>query len=210
MSTSLLVGLTGGIAAGKSTVARALAAHGARIVDGDDAARAVVDHRSDDGTALLTRIADLLGADVRLADGSLDRAAVATRVFGDDGLRRDYDALMRPALLSEVERRITSARSAPGIVVHEIPLLSRRTVPLPWHYDIVVTVEARSSVRLERLKLDRGHTAEEASRRLRAQGDEADRVAIADVVIRTDGTMDETRAAVAELWVRLNDERQRR
>ncbi|MFD7871757.1 dephospho-CoA kinase [Microbacterium sp. NPDC059771] len=204
MTAAILVGLTGGIAAGKSTVARALAAHGARIVDGDAAARAIVDPGTTDGAALLDRITALLGAEVRTADGSLDRAAVAARVFDDPALLSRYNALLRPALLAEVAARIAEARREPGVVVHEIPLLSRTTAPLPWTYDRVVTVEAAEAMRLRRLREERGHDAAEAERRLRAQGAEADRIAIANEVLRTDGTLADTLAATAVLWERLS------
>ena len=204
MTTSTLVGLTGGIAAGKSTVARALADHGARIVDGDAAARAVVDPATPAGRSLLARIAGLLGDDALTADGALDRAAVAERVFGDDELRRQYNALLRPAILDEVGRRIADARSRGGVVVHEIPLLNRTTAALPWTYDLVVTVEAAETERMRRLVHERGHDTAEAERRLRAQGEEADRVAIADIVLRTDGSQDETLQATAALWERLS------
>lgn len=207
MRPSTLVGLTGGIAAGKTTVARALAAHGARVVDGDAAARDVVDPETPGGAALLPRIAALLGDDVLTPDGALDRAAVAARVFGDADLLHRYNTLLRPALLDEVARRIAEARRVPGIVVHEIPLLSRTTAPLPWTYDLVVTVEASEPVRMARLQRERGHDAAEAERRLRAQGDEADRIAVADVVLRTDGALDETLRQSAALWTRLSAER---
>lgn len=207
MTASILVGLTGGIAAGKSTVARALATSGARIVDGDAAARDVVDPGTPGGATLLARIAALLGGDVLAPDGALDRAAVAARVFGDDDLLRRYNALLRPAILAEVAGRIEEALRTPGVVVHEIPLLSRTSAPLPWTYDLVVTVEASEATRMQRLQNDRGHDATEAERRIRAQGEEADRLAIADVVLRTDGTLDETRRATAALWERLSAER---
>lgn len=207
MTTAILVGLTGGIAAGKSTVARELAAHGARIVDGDAAARDVVDPRTPGGAALVRRIAALLGTDALDADGALDRAVVATKVFRDADLLRQYNALLRPAILSEVGARIERARRTPGVVVHEIPLLSRTTAPLPWTYDLIVTVEAAVDIRLGRLTEDRGHDVAEAERRIRAQGEEADRIAIADVVLRTDGTLDETRSATASLWERLTADR---
>lgn len=204
MRASTLVGLTGGIAAGKSTVARVLAAHGARVVDGDAAARDVIDPGTPGGVALLARIAELLGDDVLTSDGALDRAVASARVFGDADLLHRYNALLRPAILDEVARRIAEARRVPGIVVHEIPLLSRTTAPLPWAYDLVVTVEASETVRMERLQRERGHDAADAMRRLRAQGDEADRIAIADVVLRTDGALDETLRRSAALWARLS------
>lgn len=204
MTTSTLVGLTGGIAAGKSTVARALADHGARIVDGDEAARAVVDPATPAGHTLLARIAALLGDDALAGNGALDRAVVAQRVFGDDELRGRYNALLRPAILDEVGRRITDARNAGGVVVHEIPLLNRTTAALPWTYDLVVTVEAAEPERMRRLVHERGHDTAEAARRIRAQGAEADRVVIADIVLRTDGSHDETLRATAALWEQLS------
>lgn len=207
MASSLLVGLTGGIGAGKSTVARALVERGALLVDGDAASRDVVDPRTPGGAALLPRIAALLGAEAIASDGSLDRAAVAARVFADDALRREYNALLRPAILAEVARRIHALRRSPGVVVHEIPLLSRATAPLPWSYDVVVTVEAEESLRMQRLQQIRGHTADEARRRIRAQGDEAGRVAVADIVLRTDGALTDTLRAADELWAQLSARR---
>ncbi|MGS0562575.1 dephospho-CoA kinase [Microbacterium aurugineum] len=205
--TSILVGLTGGIAAGKSTVARELTALGARIVDGDAVARDVVDPRTPGGAALVRSIAELLDTDVLAADGTLDRAVVSARVFGDADLLRQYNALLRPAILSEVGARIERARRTPGVVVHEIPLLSRTTAPLPWTYDLIVTVEAAEDTRLRRLQDGRGYARAEAERRIRAQGEEVDRIAIADVVLRTDGTLEETRSATASLWERLTADR---
>jgi dephospho-CoA kinase len=210
MPTSTLVGLTGGIAAGKSTVARALASYGARIVDGDAAARDVVSPESPNGPILLGRIVTLLGEDVLAQNGTLDRATVASRIFDDPDLLREYNALLRRPILEEVARRIEEARRAPGVVVHEIPLLSRTSAPLPWAYDLVVTVEASEPARLRRLQTERGLDPAEAERRLRAQGEEADRVAIADVVLRTDGTLDETLRATTALWERISAERRLR
>ncbi len=200
----MLVGLTGGIGAGKSTVAGILAELGARIVDGDRAARDVVDPQTPTGARLISRIAALLGDSVVRDDGSLDRALVADGIFSDEELLRDYNALLRPALLDEVAHRIADATAEPGVVVHEIPLLSRTSAPLPWAYDLVVTVEAAPEMRMRRLQIDRGYGADEAVRRVRAQGDEQDRIAIADFVLRTDGSIDETRRATGELWARLN------
>lgn len=200
------MGLTGGIGAGKSTIARALAEHGARIVDGDRAARAVVDRRTTTGDALLGQIVRVIGIDALTDDGDLDRAAVAERVFADDELLQEYNALLRPAVLAEVAQRIADACSSPGIVVHEIPLLTRSSAPLPWRYDLVITVEAAENVRLQRLQHGRGHSIDEARRRIRAQGEEADRIAIADVVLRTYVDLTETLDEIDALWARLNSE----
>ncbi|WP_449569737.1 dephospho-CoA kinase [Microbacterium sp. MC2] len=204
------MGLTGGIGAGKSTVARALAGFGARVIDGDDAARAVVDPHSKPGAVLLGSIAELLGNRALRPDGSLDRAFVATRIFSDSGVRHEYNALLRPAIIDEVGRRIAAARSTPGIIVHENPLLSRRSAALPWTYDVIVTVEADEKTRVGRLRHGRGYSADEAAARARAQGAEGDRIAVADIVLRTDGTLAQTQAAVADLWLRLSGMRPQR
>lgn len=203
MSGAVLVGLTGGIGAGKSTVARMLQQHGARLIDGDAVARDVVDPATPGGQELLVKISALLGSTALRADGSLDRTAVGALVFGDEALRQAYNALIHPAIRDEVGRRIAQERRSPGVIVHEIPLLRRGSAPLPWTYDLVVTVEADAAVRQHRLADGRGLDAEDARRRILAQGDEADRTAIADVVLRTDGSLAETSRQVAELWGRL-------
>ncbi len=204
VTTTLLVGLTGGIAAGKSTVARDLVMRGARLVDSDAAARDIVDPSTDRGAALLTQIEELLGPGVRTSSGALDRSAVAARVFADQPLLQQYNALMRPAILEELRERIEEATRTSGVIVHEAPLLNRTTSPLPWTYDLVVTVEASPEVRLQRLIESRAHTAADAAARIRAQGEEADRRAIADVVLRTDLGSDHTRHGIDALWSLLS------
>lgn len=209
MNSALLVGLTGGIGAGKSTVARFLAAHGARLVDGDAAARDAMDPRTVSGAALLPRIAELIGSGVIDSDGGLDRQAVAARIFTDPALLQQYNALVRPTVLAAVAARVTRESSGAGVVVHELPLLSRNTPPLPWTYDLIVTVEADEQVRVARLIADRGYDSAEARRRIQAQGAEEDRLAIADHVLRTDGDLDRTRTEAAALWLRLSAARPR-
>lgn len=202
MTGAILVALTGGIGAGKSTVAQLLEAAGARLIDGDKIAREVVEP-SVDRLPLLREIAALLGDEVLHGDGSLNRHAVANRVFSDEELRHAYNRLIHPVIRDEVARRIDTERQRGGIVVHEIPLLSRNSAPLPWTYDFVVTVEADAAERATRLRRDRGFDSNEAWRRIRAQGEEADRVAIADVVLRTDGDLTETDRHAAALWDQL-------
>ncbi|MCR2819824.1 dephospho-CoA kinase [Microbacterium sp. zg.Y1090] len=201
---AVLVGLTGGIAAGKSTIARALAERGARIIDADAIARWIVDPDLPEGRTLLEDIAALLGRTSLTAEGALDRDRVASIVFGDDDLRRRYNAIVHPALRREIGRTIDrERRRGPGVVVHEYPLLTRHSPPVPWTYDVIVTVEADADLRIRRLQDSRGLSAADARRRVAAQGDEADRVAIADIVIRTDsgsGDTPGTSDTVAELW----------
>lgn len=201
-----LIALTGGIGAGKSTVARMLTDRGARLIDADDLARRVVDPADDRGRAVLAAIAARFGDDLIGPDGRLDRARTADRVFADPDARAAYNAIVHPALREATVDAIAALRAArdEGIVVHEIPLLTADTGPLPWTYDLVVTVETDPEVRLDRLVSRRGYSPEHARARIAAQGDETDRIAIADVVVRTDGDLTDTERSVAEMWNRLH------
>ncbi len=199
--------LIGGIGAGKSTVSSLLHDLGAAVLDADLTARAVVDPATPAGRSILARIAAEFGAGVLTVDGGLDRAAVAELVFGDDANRARYNAIIHPAIRDATRTAIDAARETnpDGVLVHEIPLLTVRSAPLPWTYDLVVAVEADASERIRRLVSGRGYTGDQAKARIAAQGDEQGRLAIADVVIRTDGTLDQTRRDVAELWASLAD-----
>ncbi|WP_300268133.1 dephospho-CoA kinase [Microbacterium sp.] len=201
-ASALLVALTGGIGAGKSTVAAILESAGARLIDADSVARDVV-APSAETEHLRQQIAALLGDGVTHDDGSLDRQAIADRVFADEALRRAYNGLIHPAIRDEVGRRIADERCRGGIIVHEIPLLSAHSSPLPWTYDVIVTVEADAAERADRLSRIRGYDSAEAWRRIRAQGEETDRVAIADIVVRTDADRAETSRRALELWDQL-------
>lgn len=199
-----LIAVTGGIGAGKSTVVRGLAAHGAHVIDADETARRIVDPARPEGREVLEEIRELLGPGALRADGSLDREHVASLIFADEALRQRYNAIVHPAIMRATGAEFDALRSSDRVVVHEIPLLTADSPPLPWEYDLIVTVEADAEVRLRRLRDDRGYSAEHAAARVAAQGPEGPRVAIADVVLRTDGTLDETRGLVDELWGRVN------
>ncbi|MDL9979301.1 dephospho-CoA kinase [Microbacterium sp. ASV49] len=201
-----LIALTGGIGAGKSTVARMLTDRGARLIDADELARRVVDPADDRGRAVLAAIAARFGDDLIAPDGTLDRARTADRVFSDPDARAAYNAIVHPALRKATVDAIETLRTAQddGVVAHEIPLLTADTGSLPWTYDLVVTVEAAAEVRADRLVSGRGYSPEHAWARIVAQGDETARIAIADVVLRTDGDRADTARSVTELWSRLH------
>jgi len=195
----LLVALTGGIASGKSTVARRLAEHGAVVVDADQVARDVVAP----GEPALTRIAETFGAGVIAADGSLDRPALGAIVFADPEGRAKLNAITHPAVL-ERSRALFAAAVAEdpdAIVVYDIPLL----VEAGRHeeFDLVVVVQATEETRIARMVQGRGMTREEAVGRIRSQASDADRLAIADVVIDAEGSLDETLAQADALWENL-------
>jgi dephospho-CoA kinase len=185
----LLVGLTGGLAAGKSTVARLLGELGCTVVDAD---RLVAElYRPGEPGAL--RIAELFGTQVLDATGAVDHRALAARVFADPAARRQLEAVVHPLVR---ERFTTIASATPGIVVLEATLL----VEAGWAnaFDVVVTVEAPRALRLERA-IARGLSPEEAERRLAAQGDGEARRAAADIVLTNKGDAAALRASVESL-----------
>ena len=195
----LLVALTGGIASGKSTVARRLAEHGAVIVDADQVARDVVAP----GEPALARIAEEFGPGVIAADGSLDRPALGAIVFRDPEGRQKLNAITHPAVLARSRELFAAAAVADpdAIVVYDIPLL----VEAGRHdeFDLVVVVRAATETRIARMVDLRGMTREEALHRLNSQATDAERVAIADVIIDADGTVEETLAQADQLWENL-------
>jgi dephospho-CoA kinase len=191
-----LVALTGGIASGKSTIARRLAERGAVVVDADQIVREV----QAPGSSVLARIAEEFGADVILADGSLDRAALGARVFGDPDAIARLNAIVHPAVRTESARRFAAAFAAEpsAVVVYDVPLLVEARADDPW--DLIVVAHAPAEVRRSRLVELRGMTEDEASARIASQVSDDRRLAVADVVIDTAGTMDDTRRSVDELW----------
>jgi len=195
----LLVALTGGIASGKSTVARRLAEHGAIVVDADQVARDVVAP----GEPALERIAETFGPGVIAADGSLDRPALGAIVFSDPEGRRKLNAITHPAVLERSRALFAEAAAADpdAVVVYDIPLL----VEAGRHdeFDLVVVVHAATETRIARMIGQRGMTREEALHRINSQSTDTDRFAIADVVIDADGSLDETLAQADALWENL-------
>ena len=192
----LLVGLTGGIGSGKSTVARLLAARGAVILDADALARDALAK----GTVGFDQVVALFGAEVVAPSGDLDRAAVASRVFADDRRRAELEAIVHP----EVHRRIAEgvAREATGdrVVVIDSPLLvetgAHQSLPL------VVVVAASERTRIARL-VARGMDEGDARARLAAQIPDHERAAAADVLLDNEGSEAELEAQVDALWRHL-------
>lgn len=194
-----LIALTGGIASGKSTIARRLGAHGAVVVDADEIVRDV----QSPGSPVLERIAEAFGRDVIAADGSLDRAALGARVFADKDLLAVLNAIVHPAVRAESQRRFEEASAADpdAVIVYDVPLLVEARVDDPW--SMIVVAHAPESERLRRLVELRGMQPRAARERIDAQVTDEQRLAIADVVIDTAGSMDETEAQVDALWETL-------
>jgi dephospho-CoA kinase len=195
----LLVALTGGIASGKSTVARRLEEHGAVIVDADQVARQVVEP----GEPALTRIAEEFGPGVIAVDGSLDRAALGAIVFSDPEGRQRLNAITHPAVLDRSRALFAAAGEADpeAIVVYDIPLLVE--AGRSDEFDLRVVVHAATETRVSRMIELRGMTREEALHRINSQATDTDRFAIADVVIDADGTLEHTLEQTDALWENL-------
>ncbi|MCO8276287.1 dephospho-CoA kinase [Actinoplanes sp. TRM 88003] len=189
----LKVGLTGGIGAGKSAVARRLARNGAVIIDSDVLAREVVAP----GTEGLAEIGTAFGPEVLTAEGELDRPALAARVFGDPEARRTLEKITHPRIRARAAE-LTAAASPDAIVVNDVPLLVETGIAPSYH--LVVVVEADRAARVRRLAETRGMPLEQAESRIAAQADDTVRRRAADVVLRNDGTLDELNEQVDRLF----------
>ena len=195
----LRVGLTGGIGSGKSEVSRRFAALGAVVLDGDTAARAVVEP----GTPGLARIAETFGPGVLAPDGSLDRARLAAIVFADDAAREKLNAITHPLIHEHLMAAEAAAIKAGGpdtIVVHGIPLLAEGQRAAD--FDLVIVVDVPPEVQVTRLS-DRGMPAEQARARMAAQATREQRLAVADIVIDNSGTLADMDRRVSEVWAEL-------
>ena len=192
----ILVGLTGGIGAGKSTVSAMLAERGAIIVDADQIARDL----QSPGSPVLDSMAERFGAHIICDDGSLDRAAVAAIVFNDEAALKDLNGIVHPAMQSEIQRQIDEHRSTDRVVVLDFPLLGenpRKGLAATIVVDIPVDVAVR------RLVDQRGMDEADARARINSQISRDERLATATHVIDNGGDRDSLTAQVDELWQQL-------
>ena len=191
------IGLTGGIGAGKSAVSARFAQHGAVVVDADTIAREVVAP----GTPGLSAITAEFGREILAADGSLDRAALASIVFTDPDRRRALEAIVHP-LVGVRSAGLIAAAPAGAFVVYDVPLLAESSSTdrdRRAEFDAVVVVEAPMGDRLVRL-VARGLTPEDARARIAAQATDEQRRSIADHVLVNDGDLADLDASVDALW----------
>lgn len=198
----LRIGLTGGIAAGKSVAAQRFAELGAVVIDHDLLAREAVAP----GTIGLERIVEEFGEEILSPDETLDRAALGHIVFGNHEARERLNGLVHPEIHRlSVEREAAAGAADPGaVVVHDIPLLVETGQEDAFH--ILVVVDAPADLRIRRLVESRGLSLPEARQRVAAQASDEARRAAADVVVSGARTEAELRAAVDALWSRVQDE----
>lgn len=190
------VGLTGGVASGKSTVSAMLAELGAVVVDADLLAREVVAP----GTEGLAEIVAAFGADVLTAGGELDRPAMGAIVFGDEARRRALEAIIHPRVRAR-GAEIEAAAAEGAVVVHDIPLLAETGQGSA--FDVVIVVDVPVGTQIERLVALRGMTREDAESRIAAQATREDRLAVATHVVDNTGTLAELRARVDAVYAEL-------
>lgn len=187
------VGLTGGIASGKSTVSAILRELGAVIIDGDALAREVVEK----GTPGLAAVVAEFGPELLTPEGDLDRAAMGAIVFADPEARKRLEAIIHPLVF---ERIVELEANAPedALIVHDIPLLAESG--RAGTFDAVIVVDAPAQTQIDRMIGDRGWTREEAEARMAAQASREDRLAIATHVIDNTGTIEDLRRRVTEVF----------
>lgn len=190
------VGLTGGIASGKSTVSRMLADHGAVIIDSDLIAREVVAP----GTDGLEEVVAVFGDEVLADDGALDRPKLGAIVFADPEKRKALEAIVHPRVfLRAIE--IDEAAGEHAVIVNDIPLLAETNQA--DRFDAVVVVDVPTKLQVERMVRDRGMSVEEAESRIAAQATREQRLAIATYVIENTGTLADLEARVADVYAAL-------
>jgi dephospho-CoA kinase len=202
----LNVGLTGGIASGKSTVARMLAGKGALLIDLDELAHAVQEPQGE----VWREIVRHFGPDVLCVDGKINRNKLGKCVFADRKKLDLLNSIVHPAVFEKWRRRMDEIRKTQpvAIVLSDIPLLIE--AGLKPMFDLVLLVYLSPEEQIARLTVRNGYSQEEAASRLASQMPIGEKLAYADIVIRNDGSPEETRRATAEVWEELKKRERRR
>lgn len=190
----LLIGLTGGIGSGKSTVARLLERRGAVVIDADQLAREAVAK----GTPGFDRVVAAFGTSVLTPDGDLDRSALAARIFSDPAEKAALEAIVHPEVARRFGERVGSLRSSDRVVVYVTPLLVE--LGLAPAFDVVVVVTASPHLRISRVASDRGLSPDDVRDRMAAQATDEQRMAVADVLVDNDGSLADLEPQVDRLW----------
>jgi dephospho-CoA kinase len=197
----VLVGLTGGIGAGKSTVAEMLAGRGAVVIDADNLARRALEP----GTPGFDAVVEAFGPDLVTSKGQLDRIKLASVVFADEAARRKLEAIVHPEVARLFAEEAARYRDTDAVLVYVVPLLAENN--LQDIFDVVVVVTAERAARVARLAAAREMSPEDIDGRMDAQLPDEARERIAHVVIPNDGSMEELRGKVDDLWAQLRARR---
>ena len=184
------VALTGGIGAGKSTVAEIFEELGALVIDSDLLAREVLERGSPGYDLVVARFGDAI-----LRDGEIDRSALAAIVFSDPTARKELEAIIHPMVRERAEK--IASRAGDRIVINQIPLLFETSGAK--RFDYVITVESDESVRRSRLR-ERGLKDYEIDKRFAAQASDSQRASISNVVISNNGSIDDLTRKVESIW----------
>jgi dephospho-CoA kinase len=191
----MILGLTGGIASGKSSVADCFVDCGAILVSADLLAREIVNP----GSPTLEKLVDAFGLDILTAGGSLNRELMSRKVFSDPASRRLLESITHPAIAHLAECRLAELRNSPhDLIVYEVPLLFEAGAES--RVDLVLVVVVAPEIQLARLLQRDNLSAAEARQRISAQWPQADKVQKADFVIDNSGSLEQTRAMVASLY----------
>ena len=193
----LLIGLTGGIGSGKSSVAQRLVDRGAVLVDAD----AIVRELQTPGTVVFSEMVDRFGEGIVASDGTLDRAAVAELVFNDSEALTDLGLIVHPRVHSEIERRVKEQADTDNVVVLDIPLLGESGWP---GLRGTIVVDLDPEVAVARLVEQRGFDEADARARIANQATREDRLALADFVVDNSGSPEDLDAEVDRLWAWLD------
>lgn len=204
----LLIGLTGGIGSGKSTVSAGLSAYGAVIIDADAIAREL----QEPGTSVFVKMVERFGEQIIGSDGRLDRQAVADIVFADATLLNDLNAIVHPAVGSEIEKRLAREMTTNNVVILDVPLLVEAMLGLstagskagrmtPWgELAGIIVVDTDPEIAVSRLVAHRGFTEADARARMARQSGRDERLSMADFVIPNNGTREDLDIWIERLW----------
>jgi dephospho-CoA kinase len=190
----LLVGLTGGIGSGKSTVARLLERRGAVVIDADQLAREAIAK----GTPGFERVVNAFGGDVLTPEGDLDRAALARRIFPDRAQKATLEGIVHPEVRRRFGELVEGYRATDRVVVYVTPLLVE--LGLAPAFDVVVVVTASPHLRVSRVASGRGLSPDEVRERMATQATDEQRMEVAHVLVDNDGSLAELEPQVDRLW----------
>lgn len=196
----LLLGLTGGIGSGKSTVSAELARRGAIVIDAD----LVVRELQSPGGAVLAAMVEHFGNDILADDGTLNRQAVADIVFNDPEQLKALNAIVHPKVGEEIDSRIEAQRDTDNVVILDVPLLVESKA---YETEGIIVVDTDPEIAVQRLVEFRGFNADDARARMKLQASREERRAVAAFIVPNDGTQEEIMAHIEECWAWIQSKR---